>query len=248
MTSLAPASRSRLPDPTVAGGLRFVVSESITEVESAWRLVHDSYARIGLIEPNSAGVHTVPHAVHPDTAVIVGFEPGDQIVSTMSAYLDRPGGLPLDAVYADQLNAMRQQGARLMEVGLFADRREKITRTLSALMDLMRFTFYYGVHRRATDIVIGVHPHHAGFYRRVLAFSDFGEEAGCPSVNGSPMVPLRLPIATSLELDPLPKGLAYFKTNPVPGSAYEGRVSLQLSAMVGTAIGAFLAGRLPSCV
>ena len=238
MASRQASTRHERSNRSIEGrtGLDFRVAATVKEVECAWRLVHDSYVRIGLIEANNHRIHTVRHAVHPDTAVIIGREPAGVIVSTMSSYLDRPGGLPLDAVYAAELDAKREQGCRLMEVGLFADRREKITRSLPALMELMRYTFFYAIHRNVTDVVIGVHPHHAGFYQRLFGFQRFAEDAGCPAVNGSPMVPMVLPIHVNLKLDPLPKGLAYFSENPLKAKAFERRLLLSAEEIAATSI------------
>lgn len=233
-TTRAPSTREN------RSGLTFDVARTLADVLAAWTLVHDSYVRARLIRVNAQHLHTVPLAVHSDTVVIIGREPEGEVVSTMSSYLDRPGGLPLDAVYADQLNGMRAQGRRLMEVGLFADRREKITRAMAALMELMRYTFFYAIHRDVSDIVIGVHPHHAGFYRRSLGFEDFADEAGCPSVNGNPMVPLRLNISQTYQGDDLPRGLAFFRANPLEVDAYRDRLELTPETVAGTAIDAFL--------
>ncbi len=221
-------------------GLLFSVASTVAEVQQAWGLVHDSYVRSQLIAANPAGIHCVPHAVDPGTAVIIGREPCGRIVSTMTSYLDQPRGLPLDAVYPRELDAMRAQQRDLMEVGLFADRREKVTRTIGALKELMRYTFFYAVHGGVSDIVIGVHPHHAGFYRKLFAFAPFAQEAGCPAVNGSPMVPMRLPIRENMRLDPLPKGLAHFKKHPLEHEAFDGRLRMNSILVRGSRIERFL--------
>jgi hypothetical protein len=227
-------------DPNAeSDGLNFGLARSIDEVVGAWRLVHHSYCRQELIEPNQHRLHLVSQAIHPDAAVVVGCIRGE-VVSTMTVYPDAPEGLPLDRVYGHRLRSMREQGRRPVEVGLFADRREKIARSVMALMGLMRQTFFYAVHSGATDIVIGVHPHHAGFYERCFGFAVFDETAGCPSVGGSPMVPLRLKIAETYEQPKLPRGLAYFKANPLGPEAFAQRIRLSHRAIAGTCIAQYL--------
>lgn len=224
-----------LPD----SGLEFSVATQVAEVVEAWELVHAEYIRARLIDPSPHRVHTHSEAVHPGTAVIVG-KIRSLVVSTMSAYVDRPGGLPLDHSCGDAMQGLRRDGHRLVEVGLFADRREKIARSFSALLNLMRQAFFFAMHSGATDIVIGVHPHHADFYRRLLGFVAFAEPTYCQRVNDHPMVPLRLDIHGQLALERPPKGIAFFKANPLEAEAFDDRVVLTRAKVAGTAIDRYL--------
>lgn len=218
-----------------ANHVEFDAASSIQDVVQAWNLVYVSYTRTGLIDSNMHGVHFVPEAIHSGTAVIIG-KLDNSVISTMSVYVDRPSGLPLDKVYKEQLDTLRKSGRTLVEVGLFADRRENIKRTFSALIGLMRHVFYYSMHSPATDIVIGVHPDHRNFYERFLAFEVFAHTASCPSVKGNPMVPMRLMLRESLELDSPPRAIAAFKANPLDATAFNDRIAPTREAMIGTAV------------
>ncbi len=235
-TTAEPQRQSR---PQARTSLTFRVADTLDDVQQAWSLVYDSYCRQELIRPNAHRIHLVPEAVRPGSAVIVGLI-RDEVVSTMTLYPDGDGALALDRVYSSVLDDLRHTGRRLVEVGLFADRRERISRSVSALMELMRYTFFYAVSIDATDIMIGVHPHHAGFYQRCFGFEVCAETAGCPSVNGSPMVPLRLAIPETYGQDKLPRGLAYFKSLPLNATTFDHRAELTPQTTSGTRIGAFL--------
>lgn len=238
-----PTSDAKPADPPVnkrfQSGLEFDVARSLHDVLYAWQLVYNAYVNVGLIDPNAHGIHLVPQAVHPGTAVIVGKNSG-AIASTMSVYADRPTGLPLDHVYRRELDGLRHQGRRLVEVGLFADRREKIERTFAALIELMRHVFYFSIHSGATDIVIGVHPDHASFYQRFLAFETFAEPSVCPAVKDHPMVPLRMKLHECLQRVPLEKGLVFFKTKPLGPEAFENRFIPHFECFEGTPVVGFL--------
>ena len=41
-------------------------------------------------------------------------------------------------------------------------------------------------------MIIEVHPRHAGFYKRMLGFTEIGGEKACPRVNDAPAVLLHL--------------------------------------------------------
>lgn len=232
-------SEAGRPDRFNECGLSFTVARSVDEVIEAWRLVHREYARTRLIHPNRHGIHTHGHAVHPGTAVIVG-KIRSLIVSTMSVYVDRPQGLPLDSACHAAMQSLRRDGRRLVEMGLFADRREKIARSYPALLNLMRHAYYYSLHRGATDIVIGVHPRHAEFYRRLFGLVPFGEPTVCPHVNDRPMVPLRIDIHEQLANPKPPTGVAFITGKPIEPEVYAQRVRLDAPTLAGTTVERYL--------
>ena len=204
-------------------------------------MVYRSYLDTGLIHPNKHRIHTAPQAVGPHSVVIIG-QISDLIVSTLTSMVDPPTGqgLPLDRVYKNELDTLRKQGRRLMEVGLFADRRRKLARSAEALLQLMRFAFYYGLDQRVTDFVIGVHPRHARFYVRSFGFEAFGDPRVYPAVNDRPVQLLRGDLEDRLKRRPLHPALEYFVSNPVPDGAFTGRYILKPELMDDSPVHAFL--------
>jgi hypothetical protein len=225
-----------------ASGLEFYVAQKLEEVEEAWELVYDAYRRDDLIDVNPHRVHTTTQAVGPNTAVILGCL-GPLAVGTISAYTDGPDGLPLDSVYLTEISALRKSGRRLMEVGLFADRREHINRAADGLFALMRFAYFFGFPMECDDVVIGVHPRHAPFYMRLLGFERIGPVRSYPTVKDHAVVLLRLRLKESLQAVPLPKGLAYFSEMSVSGKAFEQRFRFDKAQLADSRIGRFLAER-----
>ena len=222
-----------------AQGLTFDVAKTTDEVVEAWGLVYQSYLHAGLIRPNQAGIHTVPQAIGPNTAVICG-RLDSLVVSTLTAYLEGPEGLPLDAVYPDELRALRDDGKVLLELGLFADRREQLQRSIEALLELMRFGTYFGVRVGATHGVIGVHPRHVDFYTRLLAFDLIGPEKTYPLVKDHPVVLLQLDWYGKTKLKAPPRGLVHFMKNPLTAEAFQNRAMFDREALAGSAIESFL--------
>lgn len=223
-------------------GLTFRVAENLEDVRAAWSLVHDSYHRIGLIRKNEFGIHTVPAAVQPGTMVAIGTLE-EQVCATISAYVDGAPGLSLDEVYPEELEALRAEGRVLMEAGLLADRRRELTRTLGSILELMKHVFYHAIYSGATDLVIGVHPHHVPFYERLFPFHVFTRESTCPSVGGAPVVGLRGDLAEALLMERPPRGLKYFFENPMEPGDFENRAILDPNVVAGTRIAQFLRQR-----
>lgn len=204
-------------------GLQFSVAQSLEEVVEAWGLVYYSYLRSHLIKPNPSRIHTVPQAVLADQSVVICGKIEGLTVSTMSAYHDGEHRLPLDSVYAEELDELRASGRRLVEIGLFADRREKLHRSLEALLELMRWATYFGVHGGATDAIIGVHPHHAAFYTRLLGFEAIGPTRSYSTVNGAPVTLLRLDWYERIALPCPPRGLAHVLAAPLTADDFTHR-------------------------
>ena len=240
------ARRSARKQAAERSGLSFTVAASLEDVLDAWTLVHDSYVRAGLIHVNPAGLHTVPHAVQSRSVVMCG-RIGNLTVSTLSGYFDRSDknrpdkpGLPLDAVYADELNKLRRNKRILMEIGLFADRREHIERSTEALLELMRYVCHFGVAHGATDGIIGVHPRHARFYTRLLDFDQIGPVRTYSLVKDHPVVLLRLDWRNKVQRQKLGRGLRYFRDNPVTAEQFAQRFLLTAQSIAGSPIEQFL--------
>lgn len=201
------------PAPLAIPLVRLEPARSLSAVQEAWQLVYRRYVRAGLILSNPWRIHTVPQAVRPGTLVLRMLI-SDRLVGTLTVMADGPGGLPLDSVYAAELTGLRRQNRQLVEVGLFAE--EYLPPALSfARLDLMRWAFYGGIYLGATDLVIGVHPRHARFYRRMIGFQTLADVRAYPTVRFHPVVPLRLNIAAALQRQPRPKALEYFAAHPL---------------------------------
>lgn len=204
----------------------------------AWALVYRRYKEQGLIDENPFRIHTVPQAIDSHACVICEILRGT-VVSTLTVIADHTGDLPLDSVYGESLNSLREEGCAIVEVGLLADRRRAIQRTAAALFDMMRWVAYYTLHFGRTDIVIGVHPHHVGFYGRCFGFEAFAPPTMYPLVNDNPVVPLRLPLRDRLAQPSLPPGLRHVRNNPVPAEAFAERFRFDPQALQGSRIERF---------
>jgi hypothetical protein len=209
--------------PTLNAGLHYRPAQDADEVTEAWNLVHDAYVRAGLIAGNRFGIHTYPQILDDDFAVILGEIQGVP-VSTLSAYVGRErGSLPLESIFGYEIQGLRDQGKQLLELGLFADRRQFMFRSFDSLLELMRHATFFGLTQGCTDAVIGVHPEHASFYRRILGFDHCGEIKPHPGVKGNPAVLMHLDWDKQLNLEKQPRGIRYFLDHPLGPEAYANR-------------------------
>lgn len=115
---------------------------------------------------------------------------GDKVAGTITLGLDSPSGLAMDKLYKAEVEPLRQQGRRIVELTRLA-----VDETLGSkevLAALFHIAFIYAFHiHMYTDFVIEVNPRHVGFYKRMLGFEQIGEERMCPRVS-APAVLLKL--------------------------------------------------------
>lgn len=188
----------------------FHVAETLSEIVAAWREVYEVYATGGLITPNPYGIHTYPQAVGEHAVVILD----RNREMTLTSVHDSAMSLPLDSLYRAELNELRAQGRSLTEIGLFVDRRKEPARGFDALFTIMTPAVAWCFESGGTDVVIGVHPHHARFYIRAYGFETIGAERNYAAVNNRPCLLLRLRRET-LDQARLPRGLAHYVQHPV---------------------------------
>ncbi|NMC19091.1 MAG: hypothetical protein GYA33_01615 [Thermogutta sp.] len=171
---------------------RYRLAATLEERLAALRLVHDAYVRAGLIEPNSHGVRATPYHVLPTTTIFVGECDCGRVISTMSLVGDGELGLPLETVYGPEIARRRGDGKRMAEVSCLAADPAQVGCGMEVFIHLCRLMTVFAIGRRYDELVIAVHPRHAKFYQRMLAFRVFGELREYPSVKDHPAVALYL--------------------------------------------------------
>lgn len=223
---------------SACSGLRYGVAQTLEQATAAWELVYRCYLRAGLIDANAEQIHTLGRVVGPDTAVVCGAI-DRLIVSTLSVCLDRPDGLPSDSLFGDEIGALRRKGGTVFEMGLFADRRERLFRSVDALLELMRYAMYFGVHHQFTDALYAAHPDQASMLGHLFGFEVISGVKPDPRRNHHPTVLLRLNWPARSQADPLPGGLEYFLAQPVGVASYSHRFDFSPQALRGSSIAAF---------
>ena len=179
----------------------YKVAATRRELHAAMRLVHDNYVRLGLIKPKKYGMHVAPQHALPTTEVLVAARRGE-VIGTVSIIGDSGYGLPLESIYADEVEAFRQAGLCLAEVGCLADKQDQVEGMAGALFRLMALVAQRS-RRHGVDVLLVVcHPRHAKFYERFLGFQQFGEEKPYEKVCGAPAVALALDLHGLREYNP----------------------------------------------
>ena len=191
---------------------------------------------MGFIQEDPQQLHLVPQAVGPQTLVVLG-KVREEIVSTISAIGDGPLGLPLDTAFPDELNKIRDKGGTLLEIGLFADRRDvmgQTGRTFHALFELMRYTFHFGLHTGVTDFLCGIPPKRARLYQRTFGFFPVGEVKSYSTVEGNPVQLMHGDIKYGLANLSKHRALEMFIANPLPNELFQERFMFNQEVIANT--------------
>lgn len=160
------------------------------------KLVQDVYIQEGYLDPQkvSGPCRILKHHHFEDTAVFAG-KKDDEIVFTVSLFPDSHRDLPMDTIYNDELEQLRDSGRSIGEVGCLATHPAHRTGTQIIPMYCNKIILNYAMEQlELDDLVITVHPRHAQVYKEILLFEELtpGTVKPYPNVNNNPAVALRL--------------------------------------------------------
>lgn len=172
-------------EPSTTLGVQYKVASTLEERAAALQLVYESYLCAGLAEPNPHGMRVTPYHLLETTEVFIATY-GGEVIFTMSLVIDGELGLPMEVAYRHEIQARRERGLLLGEVSCLADRRKVFRGFLPVFVRLSRLMAQYAWHRGLDELVIAVHPRHAPFYQRFMAFEPFGERKNYPTVRNRP--------------------------------------------------------------
>lgn len=167
--------------------LKFGLARSRDDLTQAFRLVFDSYYDAGLVTEKPSGIRLTPHHLMPTSEVLVA-RLEDTVVSTLSMFADGYLGLPMESMYGEQIQSLRDDGLRLAEIGCLADRRHAPIRFMDAFIQLGRLLAQICQVRGIDALVAVMHPKHARLYQRVMGFRQIGDLSQCPYANDNPAV------------------------------------------------------------
>lgn len=193
----APPSRFAtlaMPSSRTLAGLSVDLAHSRIERQRALQLHRDIYRRKGLLPGASQQPEVLPQACAPGSAIFVAKE-DDEIVGTITFYMDSAIGLPMDDVHRDEVDRMRGRFARVAEVGGLAVLEGR--RGFGITMLLYQATFRWALSTNAQCIVACVNPSSRRVYSKLLLFDVLGECKQHPRFLGAPSIPIGVDLTTA---------------------------------------------------
>lgn len=166
------------------------IAETLDEYCQAFKVLHDVYLNSGYLpRATQSGMHYNHHHLLPKTCVFI-FKTYLEVISTMSYIPDTPMfGVPMDDLYRDKVDELRNAGRKIVEIGSLATIRHKCWHNIMTF--LSKAVFMYATHTKADDLCIMVNPKHVRFYESIFLFELLGEERHYAKVD-APAVALRV--------------------------------------------------------
>jgi len=148
----------------------------------------------------------------------------ESLIGTITLVPDSPCGLPMEAIYPEEIASLRRPGRKLAEVSLlaldlrlFGKKSFSLTdfQKLSTTFKLFKGLFDYSQQVLGiTDIVISMHPKHQGLYQYLL-FRTIGDIRAYSAACDKPAVAMHLDVLEALKNVPKNKGIGeYFLKAP----------------------------------
>ncbi len=167
---------------SVAGvPIDYKIAATRAERAAAFGLTHQAYTRVGLCPPNPYEMRVTPYQLLPTSDVFIARLDGE-VICTVSLIVDSNLGLPMEVIYPGEIEDLRAAGGTIAEVSCLADRRRDPGRYFPVFVELCRLMVQSARFRGVDQLLVAVHPRHARFYRRYMAFQPIGDVRKYPSV------------------------------------------------------------------
>lgn len=153
--------------PPIPPGLEICIADNQTDLEGAYRLLHDVYVEIGFMEKHPSNLRLNVYNMLPHASTVVAKMDG-KVIGTLSLIRENPLGLPLDE--SIDTSFYRKPGWQVAEVTGLAVSKEwrgggKI------LFPLLKFIYEYAVGHLKVDVFqIATALSKADFFRALLFF------------------------------------------------------------------------------
>jgi hypothetical protein len=232
------ATAIRVPD--LDRPIEVKIASARDEFEQAFQLLAARYEARGYEVPSTKLFRFTSYHVLPETTTFVAKE-RDRVVATLSLVPDtRLLGLPMEAIYGEEIAALRRAGHRLREVTSLADQDLSPREFLPVFMALIRLMVHSHARHGCDTWVLTVNPRHSRFYRKALGAEPLGPRRSYPSVQAHPAEAFRI----DRELfrsnapgryqeffdDPLPEAVLDVPARPLTHAWYFGDRSTRIDA------------------
>ena len=197
-------------DESKIGNIIFKIAETKDELTQAFKLVHQVYIEEGYTDDSPSKMRIKLVNALPNTTVLIGKD-GDKVIATMTLFEDSPLKLPMDELYHDELNELRIQGRKFMEVGAFVTHRNYRRSNQILPTSISKTMLTYSMkHLKIDDLVIMVTPKHVWVYENMFLFEKIGKLKHYEGLKNHTVVPLRINLHTCYE-----KSKRIYKNKPI---------------------------------
>lgn len=157
------------------------------DFRESFSVLYRSYHRSGLCARNPAELRVLPYHLCPQTQVFVGEHRG-KVCGTISLVLDESSGLPLEGVFRDFIQPIRDSGRRVAEFASLAIDPAYPQSKTKSFSQLTSTAVAFARHHGVDELLAAVHPRHARFYHRAMGFRCLSQVVPYAGVQDHPAV------------------------------------------------------------
>lgn len=168
------------------------IANTLEEREAVFHLGYQIYLEKGYIKENANQWLIQNYDFDSETVVLIVQDQNKKIAGSVTIVFDGYSKLPANSIYGDELNSLRNSGAKMAELSrlvISPDYRN----SKEILVLLFNYLAIYIHHvRKYNSFVVQVNPRHKNYYKTLLNFEEVGQEKPCPHVQSAPAVLLFL--------------------------------------------------------
>jgi hypothetical protein len=172
-------------------------AEEYEEYRQAFSLVYSVYEKKKFIhQSKSHGMLYSIYSLLPQTTHIIA-KSYETVISNLTQIFDDPVfGLPMDSIYKRELDEIRDQDRKVVELSALATPREH--RWKNIFHYLVQVMYWFSVFTEVDDVCIAINPRHVRYYNNMFPFENFGPERNYSRV-GAPAIGLRGRVKESMD-------------------------------------------------
>jgi len=181
---------------TFLEAIDYRVARSREDLENSFTLVYREYLKRGYVKESDSKLKLSIYNALPSTTTFVAMLEKEVIV-TATLIPDSPLGLPMDTLYHEELNVLRQQNKKICEISMLASNTGLFTSGTSMLLNskkmMLIFYLFKVIFDYAKDMVkldhicITINPKHSLTYDFLL-FKDLGGLKTYRNANDAPAI------------------------------------------------------------
>lgn len=172
--------------------------ENVWELEEAFRLVYHKYSDAGFQDHDPSMMRINLYNLLPTSHMLVHREE-NKINGTLSLIRECHGKLPMNELFEDDLEPLRQKDLIICELSGLAIDSPSFLKSKSILLSLFQSAFILGHFLLdCTDFCMMVNPDHCKYYEDEFKFNRIGKVKEYSKVNGALAVPLHLDLTVAI--------------------------------------------------
>lgn len=171
------------------------IARSSQELEKAYALVYRQYLKRNYVSVPGHSWRVPQHAAIEKSATFIWMR-GEEVLATATVIPDSSLGLPMDAMYCEELGKFRAENKKICEISMLASNTDFLGENASLRVSASKIFFIFSLFKclyaytksAGFDyICIAVHPKHRVMYDRFM-FKDMGEIKSYEHANHAPAV------------------------------------------------------------